>query len=139
MDALIDNTDSIDLQIPGRTESVHHVVEATIFDAKNCVLESFKTKKDESVEWFDLDKIIGTVKIRPRRQGDKFWPLGAVAEKKIGKFLTAAHIERELREELLIFADDEKIIWIAPVRPSELSKVRNTTREILQLELQSKL
>ena len=61
--------------------------------------------------------------------------MGLKAEKKVGKFLTATKVPRELRRKLLVIADTEKIIWLWPVRMSEQTRVTNKTRKVLQLQI----
>ena len=73
--------------------------------------------------------------VRPRRAGDKFRPLGFAGEKKLGKFLTTAKVPREIREHILVFADQEKIIWVCPVRIAEPARVTEQTQRILMLEV----
>jgi DNA/RNA-binding domain of Phe-tRNA-synthetase-like protein len=57
------------------------------------------------------------------------------AKKRLGKFLTAAKVPRQSRENALIVADSEKIIWVWPVRISECAKVTSNTSQILQLHI----
>lgn len=124
-----------DLQIPGRTQFDACSIEASILDAKECNLDRFKSAKDENVEWFDYDKIAGPVVVRYRQAGDRFRPLGGLGEKKIGKFLTAQKVLRDLRQRLLIIADSEKIIWLACLRAGEPTRVTNQTQKILRLQI----
>jgi len=124
-----------DLQIPGLTQFETCSIEASVLDAKNCNIDRFKSAKDRNVEWFDYDKLAHPVVVRHRQAGDRFWPLGGVGEKKIGKFLTAQKVPRDLRQNLLIIADSKKILWLVPLRPSELTKVTNQTQKILQLQI----
>ena len=91
--------------------------------------------KDKNVEWFDFDKLAGPIVVRQRQTGDRFRPLGGEGEKKVGKFLTAQKVPHELRQRLLIIADSEKIIWLGPLRPGELTKVTDQTQQILQLHI----
>lgn len=123
------------LEIPGRTQFEACTIEATILDAKDCELAGFKAAKDRNVEWFDYDKLAGPVLVRRRQAGDTFWPLGGVGAKKIGKFLTAQKVPRQLRQRLLIIADSEKIIWLTALRASELTRVTSQTKQILQLQI----
>jgi len=75
------------------------------------------------------------LEIRPRKRGDKFWPLGLAGEKRVGKFLTAAKVSQSLRRRLLVVADSEKIIWLCPVRISERAKVTKDTRRVIQIKI----
>jgi hypothetical protein len=61
--------------------------------------------------------------------------LGLQAEKKVGKFLTAARVPQGIRSKTLIIADGEKIIWVWPIRITEQAKVTSQTHKILQLQL----
>lgn len=127
-----------DLQIPGRTRFDACSIEASILDAKDCDLDRFKSAKDENVEWLDYDKIADPLVVRHRQAGDRFRPLGGLGEKKIGKFLTAQKVPRDLCQRLLIVADSEKIIWLAPLRASEPTRVTSQTQRILQLKISQK-
>ena len=121
------------LEIPGRTKFGGCKIIAKVLCAKDCNIEEFKAVKNEFVEWFDFDELAGPVIVRRREEGDRFRPLGGVGEKKVGKFLTAQKIPRQLRQRLLIIADSEKIIWLAPLRPSELAKVTAQTQRVLEI------
>jgi len=126
---------SIKVKVPGRTRFGNYLIEATISEAEEARFERFKAKKNNFIEWFDLEKVNLPLVVRFREAGDRFWPLGFEGEKKIGKFLTAARINHKLRKEVIIIADNDKIIWVAPVRASELTKIIATTKSILQIRL----
>ncbi len=135
---------SIKVQIPGQTLFGQYVIEATVLDTQGSMLDTREKTKSrienrESrirfVERFDLDKVKIPLMVRFRKAGDRFWPLGLAAEKKIGKFLTAAKVPHHLRRKLLIVADSEKIIWLWPIRISEQTRVTKKTRKILQLQI----
>ena len=126
---------SINVKIPGQTKFGQYVIEATALEADDCRIEKFKTEKTNCIEWFDLDNVKLPLEVRSRKPGDRFWPLGLEAEKKIGRFLTAAKVPRELRCKLLVIADTEKIIWLGPIRISEQTRVTKKTRKILQLHI----
>ena len=125
------------VEVPGRTEFGACLIEAEVFETGQKDFEQFKQKKDAFVEWFDFEKIAVPLIVRTRRTGDRFWPLGHEAEKKIGKFLTAAKVRRQIRKKSLVVADTEKIIWVWPVRISEQAKVTKETKKILQLQIKS--
>ncbi|MDO8302301.1 MAG: tRNA lysidine(34) synthetase TilS, partial [Sedimentisphaerales bacterium] len=108
-------------------------IETQLLDAALCDFQKFKSKKTRYVEWFDADKVIGILAIRHRKRGDSFWPIGLAASKKIGKFLTDAHIDSETRKSACVVEDSEKIIWLAPLRASEETKVTAATKSILQI------
>ena len=110
-------------------------IEARVFEAEKKDVEKFKAEKTEFVEWFDLDKVKLPLVVRFRQEGDKFWPLGLAGEKKVGKFLTAEKISRQVRQKLLVVADSEKIIWVWPIRAGEQTRITTRTKKILQLQI----
>ena len=110
-------------------------IETKILNAKDCDIEKFKADKDSFIEWFDCDKLILPLTVRPRQDGDRFHPLGNPAPKRLGKFLTAAKVAPDVKVRLVVFADAQKIIWAAPVRASELTKITNDTKKILQIKI----
>ena len=126
---------SVELEIPGRTKFGSYLIEATVLETDNADIERFKVEKDEFVEWFDLEKVKQPLVVRFREAGDRFRPFGFEGGKKIGKFLTASRINHKLRKEVVIIADNDKIIWVGPVRASALTKITPTTKSILQIRL----
>jgi tRNA(Ile)-lysidine synthase len=129
--------ETIELQVPGQTQFGCFSIEAIILEVDKKKFEKFKQEKSKFIEWFDLDKINLPLVVRFRLTGDKFWPLGLAREKRVSKFLTAARAPEEIRKKVLIIADSEKIIWVWPVRISERVKVTETTRKVLQLQVNS--
>jgi len=139
-----DISSSVTLEIPGRTQFGQYLIETTIFDAGCSMLDARRKTKSrienresriKFVERFDLDKVKPPLIVRPRQDGDKFWPLGLKAEKKIGKFLTAEKVPQEIRRKALIVADSEKTIWVWPIRMGEQAKITDETQKILQLKI----
>ncbi len=126
---------SVNLQVPGRARLGNYLIEATIFEADQKDFERFRKQKDNLVEWFDFEKIQQPLIVRSRRTADKFWPLGLPGEKKVGKFLTAEKVPRQMRKKLLIVADSEKIIWVCPIRMSRQAAITRDTRKVLQLKI----
>ena len=127
---------SMDIEVPGRTKFGDYVIEATVLEVDKCDVERFKAEKTEFVEWFDFDKVKLPLAVRFRRAGDRFRPLGLAGEKKVGKFLTAEKVPQEMRRNVLIVADSERIIWVWPIRMSEQVKVGGETKKILQLRIE---
>jgi tRNA(Ile)-lysidine synthase len=128
-------TPPVQLNIPGKTEFAGVVIEADTFEYDAAKFEKFKTNKSNTVEWLDFEKLKLPLEIRPRKRGDKFWPLGLAGEKRVGKFLTAAKASQSLRRRLLVVAGAEKIIWLCPVRISEQIRVTGETKIVLQLKI----
>jgi tRNA(Ile)-lysidine synthase len=123
------------LNIPGQTTFGEYLILATIFSAGQNLDDEFITDKTRYVERFNLEKVKLPLSVRLRKPGDRFIPLGQSREKKVGKFLTAQHVPRIVREKLFLVEDREKILWVWPLRISEQAKVTATTKQILQLQI----
>ncbi len=132
-DELIGN--STRLQVPGKTKFGRFLIQAAAIEADGGRIEKFKTEKNSCIESFDRDKVKLPLMVRSRKSGDRFWPLGMDAEKKIGKFLTSAKVPHHVRRKLLVIEDSEKIIWLWPVRIGERAKITDETRKVLRLEI----
>jgi hypothetical protein len=57
------------------------------------------------------------------------------ADKKIGKFLTTARIDPDIKSRVFVIEDAEKILWVAPVRISEMAKVDQKTCRVLRIQI----
>jgi tRNA(Ile)-lysidine synthase len=127
----------VNLKVPGTTEFAGNIIETEVFDYNEAKFRQFRVSKKNTVEWFDFDKLKLPLEVRFRRAGDRFWPLGLKAKKKIGKFLTGEKIPQKNRRKLLVIEDAEKIIWLCPVRLSEQTKITANTGKVLQLKVSS--
>jgi tRNA(Ile)-lysidine synthase len=128
-------TEKIMLKVPGKTGFAEMLIEAEIFDFDAARFKKFKIDKSNFIEWCDFDSVKLPITVRFRKLGDRFLPLGMKAEKKVGKFLTSEKIHQKTRQKLLVISDTEKIIWLCPVRISELAKVTSRTKKVLQLKV----
>jgi len=126
---------SFTVNVPGKTKFGSYLVESAILDTNEREQSLYKKTKTNFVEYFDMDRLTLPLEVRFHRAGERFVPLGSTREKKLGKFLTAQRVSRKLRQELLIVADSEKIIWVCPVRMSEQAKITDQTRNILRLRI----
>lgn len=98
-------------------------------------LEAFLKTKDSFTEWFDADRIAGKIEIRQRRDGDRFWPIGASSEKKVGRFLQDAGLDTGTKRKAFVIADAEKILWLAPLRMAEQAKITDKTTRIFEIRV----
>ena len=122
-------------QVPGKMRFAGREIEARILPRPEVDAARIEGDKSRFIEYLDLDRVKLPIVVRTRRPGDRFQPLGMAGEKKVGKFLTTAKVPRDLREQILIFADRERIIWVCPVRISEQAKITDRTQRVLQLTI----
>jgi len=85
----------------------------------------------------DADKIKGPLRVRTRRPGDKFRPLGMKGRKKLKDFFIDLKIPAHERDQIYLVCDDENIIWVVGYRMSEDYKVTSDTTNKLHLSYKS--
>lgn len=105
------------------------------FYIKTSIINSDKYKKDKNVGYFDYDLLDFPLKVRTRRPGDRFVPLGHKSEKKLKDFLSDQKIDKKRRDELPLILSKDKIIWLSPLRISNEFKVTAATQKILKIEV----
>jgi len=81
----------------------------------------------------DYDKIKLPLKVRNRRRGDRFYPLGLKGSKKVKDYLIDKKVSIFKRNKIPLVVDRGKILWIASLEISELAKIDKDTKKILQI------
>lgn len=118
-----------------------------VLQSINCIINTQVIENEESIKflndgltmYFDYDKIIksGDIRIRFRRQGDRFTPLGMHGSKKIKDFFMDLKINKEKRDEIPLLCFGKNIGWIIGYRMSELFKLDKNTKNILEVKVES--
>ncbi len=72
----------------------------------------------------DAEAVAGGLRVRRRRPGDRFQPLGMREEKKLQDFLVDAHIARARRDTLPLFESSRGIAWVGGLRIAEWAQPR---------------
>ncbi len=88
--------------------------------------------KDGFEAFLDLAKLPDDLLVRTRRDGDRFYPLGAPGEKKLGDVLTDKKIAKERRDIPLLCAGNQ-VYFACGLTISEHVKVTPDTQEILHI------
>jgi len=96
------------------------------------VAEPFPTG-DEA--WLDATAVGLDVRLRTRRDGDRFQPLGSPQTKKLKDFFIAAKMPRAERDRLPLVVTPRGIAWVVGMRIAEWAKITPATRHILRLRV----
>lgn len=92
-----------------------------------------QTDENAYTKNIDYDKINGNVQIRNRRPGDKI--LFKNGSKKLKDFFIDEKIPKTSRDDVVLIADDENIIWVVGYRLSERYYITEKTKRILQIKI----
>ena len=84
---------------------------------------------------FDFDKIVFPIKLRYRKAGDRFIPFGMNSFKKLKNFLIDEKVPLKERDNIVLFTDAEKIIWVSGYRIDQRVAVSNETKNFLCVKI----
>jgi tRNA(Ile)-lysidine synthase len=84
-------------------------------------------------EYVDFDAVRPPLVVRPRRPGDRFFPLGAPGSKKLSDFLIGAKVDPKERERVALLCDQLGPIWVIGHRIDDRVKMTALTRRVLHL------
>lgn len=83
----------------------------------------------------DYDTIGNNLTLRGRRPGDAFTPAGRGCRKTLHKLFNECGIPADLRDRVLILADDAGILWVEGFGPDERAAVKDHTDTVLVLDI----
>ena len=87
------------------------------------------------VAFLDRDKLKPPLRLRSRKNGDRFRPLGMKGSKSVADFLVDSKIPRCDRDEVMLLTSRDRIVWLVGYRISEDFKVTPKTKRILKIEV----
>lgn len=105
-------------------------METSIFPYK----KNEKFPENQYTKWFDYDTITDTIVLRTRKTGDRI-QVHPDGTKKLKDYMIDARIPREQRDQIPVVASGNQILWVAGYRISEAFKVREHTKNIIQITL----
>lgn len=97
--------------------------------------KSIKFDDDDYTKYFDYDKISGELCFRFRQSGDKIVINSDGTKKKLKKEFIDRKIPSEQRNNVLLMATGDNILWAAGVRRSEDCLVDNESKRILKISI----
>ena len=117
-----------ELIVPGVTETPLGSFRTTLVTGQ----EGFYKTPD--VGFLDADRLPGPIVVRPRRNGDRFFPIGAPGRKKLKDHYIDKKVDRRLRDALPVFACGDEAIFIPGIGASETVRVTGETVRMLRIE-----
>lgn len=125
------------VQVPGRTtlDAWAADLHTEVLDVDAERIAARRANLNRREEWIDLERVYPPLQIRPRREGDRFHPLGGPGSKSLSDFFIEQKVDPRLRGRIGVLCDQQGPIWVMPLRIDERVKLRNTTRRALRLVL----
>lgn len=101
--------------------------------------ESWQNYKKAAVSeaYLDLDLVKTPLKIRSRKPGDSFYPLGLKRKKKVKDFFIDQKVPWFLRDSVPIVTDaTDRILWVGGYRVDDRFKISSFTKRVLHLAIE---
>ncbi len=108
-------------------------IDLEILDRTACRIEPV----DRSVEVADADRVSFPLRLRNRRIGDRFTPLGMERPIRLKAFLINEQVPFSDRDELPLLCDCEKIVWVVGLRLSNDVRLTEETKRVLVMRAEA--
>jgi tRNA(Ile)-lysidine synthase len=86
------------------------------------------------VAYLDRGCVADGLRVRRRRVGDRFRPLGMTYDKKLQDFMVDQHIAARERDSVPVVCSAERIVWLVGWRIDDRAKVTVATHEVVRLD-----
>lgn len=120
-----------EVKVPGKTE---------IPELESCIITKFSDECPSSEpykEIIDYEKVELPLRIRIRREGDQFQPLGMKGTKKLKDFFIDLKVPLEQRDRIPILTSGDQIVWVVGYRLDEHYKTTAQTKTKLAITYQT--
>lgn len=110
----------------------------SINDRKDLDDSLFKRVSKSNEQYFDFDKIKGSLVIRARKEGDRIALFENKSSKKLKEYFIDNKVDRELRDNIPLIACGGEVLWIVGFAVTNEYKVNNNTNKVLAIKFISK-
>lgn len=101
-----------------------------------CNIDDISIESNTTI-FVDEDKLWFPIELRRWKKGDSFQPIGMEGKsKKVSKFFKDQKFSMLEKGNIWILCSDNQVVWIVGIRQDERFKVKNTTKNILKIQLE---
>jgi tRNA(Ile)-lysidine synthase len=126
----------LSLKMPGITdiEALQASIKVSL-KKRPLIIEDYRNMRYNSlVQFFDYDNLGSELRVRNRRNGDRFKPYRSRGTKKLKEYFIDNKIPRGIRNTIPLIAKGNEIVWVIGYRISDKFKVTENTKSILRVE-----
>ena len=130
------------LEVAGETvlKETGMLIHASMYEQQESGMRDSSTSTPDShpattLVLFDVDKLNFPLIVRPRKEGDFFYPLGFGKKKKLQDFFVDEKVPRDERDAIPLIVSGKDIIWVVGYRGDERFKVTDETKRVLRVEV----
>jgi tRNA(Ile)-lysidine synthase len=114
-----------------------------VLKESSLVLRLSISEKDQDDDWgdgkriacLDADQLSFPLKVRSRKTGDFFYPLGFGKRKKIQDYFVDEKIPRDERDVVPLLVNGNDIAWVIGCRVDDRFKVDDNTKRVMRLDI----
>jgi tRNA(Ile)-lysidine synthase len=127
--------ETVALAVPGETAALGRLFRVTLKPAVALPPGGARAWCGPSRQVFDAARIKGALRVRTRRPGDRFRPLGMDHARKLQDYLVDRGVPEPLRDAVPLVTADEVIVWIVGHAPSSDAAVTPETEQLIEVEV----
>lgn len=132
---LAEEEKNLDLkQVSGKISYGKWEISYRIFEKEECRCQ---IPKKTYTKWFDYGIIKSSLYIRTRQAGDTIVIDEKGHQKKLKNWFVDEKIPKEVRDSQLLLAENNEILWVLGHRMSQAYQVKQSTKWILQIEVET--
>jgi tRNA(Ile)-lysidine synthase len=127
----------IPVQVPGLLELPQGWrLESESWRLPGLARQQAERNQDPFQAWLDGEKIAGSLKLRTRRPGDRFAPLGMDGHsQKLSDFMVNEKIPQRLRDCWPLLCSGEMVLWVPGCRPAHACRLTSLSRRVWYFSL----
>jgi len=119
------------LTVPGEADFPEAGLSVTAELVERSELGYCPTEANEELAFFDWERLNGTLRIRSRREGDRFVPFGMEGSQSLKDLFINSKVAFSFRPSVPILCDGEGILWVVGLRRAARAPVTEDTRTVL--------
>jgi tRNA(Ile)-lysidine synthase len=123
------------LAVPGETAALDRIFCVTLKSAATLPQGGVRAWCGPSRQVFDAARVPGVLRVRARRPGDRFHPLGMIGTRKLQDYFVDRGVPEPLRDKVPLVTADDMVLWIVGHAPSADAAVTEDTEQLLQVEV----